>query len=127
MNLYELIAANTAALEANTKAILAAGKSSGSTSTAAAATTDKPAATTGKGSTKAPAKPKGPSREETVAALTELKDKLGAAVAKELIAENSSVTKMADIPDGELEAVFKAAQAKLAGGEDTETAGDDGL
>lgn len=120
MNIYELIAANTAALEANTAALLG-GK--------AAATTNKPAAAETKAATTKTTKAaasKGPSREDMVTALTQVKEQFGAAEAKAII-KKLGAEKMADIDDDQIEKGFKLASAKLAAETATASDEDDGL
>lgn len=124
MNLYELISDLIAAVRENTAAIqgkAATGEKS------AAATTEKASTGTKATGTKA-TKPKGPSKEEMVAKVTEVKEKLGAAEAKAIIKEIGGVDKMGEIAADKYAAVFQAAADKLAeadnaGGDDE----DDGL
>jgi hypothetical protein len=60
------------------------------------------------------------SKEEMVAALTELKDTKGKDAAKAVIKDVGGVDKMADIPDDKIDAVYEAAKAAM-------TAEDDGM
>lgn len=108
MTIEQLIAANTAALEANTAALL---KSGGST-TGAGKTTGGSTAGAGKTTTTA----KGPknTRESMVAALQKVKEEKSKEEAKALISEVGGVEKMADIPEGKIDAVYDAAVKKLA-------------
>lgn len=57
-------------------------------------------------------------KEEMVAALTELKDAKGKDVAKAVISEHGGVEKMADIPDDKIDAVYAAAKAAMEDGDD---------
>jgi hypothetical protein len=121
---------NIAELNTNIKALVAAMAaggvaSSASTGTAAAETSTGKTTTTGKGKAKDTA-PK-VSREEMVAALTEVKDKFGAAEAKAII-EATGAKKMAEVPDNKIASAFTAAQAKLAETDDNaDDNADDGL
>ena len=125
MNLYEQMAALTAALLANTAALEKANGGAATTSTADAATTTTAGKTTGKTAGKTTSKAKGATREQLVAALTEVKEKFGAAEAKSIIAKLGAA-KMADIADDKLDEGFKAAQAKLAASEEEDEGdGDD--
>jgi hypothetical protein len=126
MSLEQALQENTATMKQLIAALAAAGTvSSASTGTAADAGTTK---TTGKGgkTTKTTEKT-GPTREEMVAALTEVKEKFSAADAKAIISKVGA-TKMAEIADDKIGAAFTLAKAKLeaadAGGDDD---GDDGL
>lgn len=60
-----------------------------------------------------PAKPKH-SREEMEAALSKVKDKSDAKTAKAIINEVGGAQKMAEIPDDKIDAVFDAAEKKIA-------------
>lgn len=119
MSIEQAIAANTAALTALTAALIA----TTNLAPGAAADTGKPA---GKPAAGKPAaeKPKGASREEMQAALTEVKERFGAADAKAIVSEVGKSPKMADITDKLIDAVYKAAKAKMADDEAGE--GDDG-
>ena len=57
-------------------------------------------------------------KEEMVAALTELRDAKGKDVAKAVISEHGGVEKMADIPDDKIDAVYAAAKAAMEDGDD---------
>lgn len=57
-------------------------------------------------------------REEMVAALTELKEATGKDVAKGVISEHGGVEKMGDIPDDKIDAVYAAAKAAMEDGDD---------
>lgn len=59
-------------------------------------------------------------KEEMVAALTELRDTKGKDAAKAVIKDVGGVEKMADIPDDKTDAVYEAAKAAM-------TADDDGM
>lgn len=122
MSIETLIQNLINAVEANTAALGGAAASTGETNTAAAAADTKPA-------TKPAAKPaakKGPSREEMVAVLTEVKEKLGTDAGKALV-KLSGVEKMAAIPDDKIKVVYDAAVKKLAAPAEEEAAEDDGL
>jgi hypothetical protein len=107
-----------AAVKANTAALTGgAAASTGATETKATAKT-KPAA-------KAEVA-KGPSREDLVALLTEVKEKLGAAEAKAIIAKLGAA-KMAEIGDDMIGKGFKLATEKLAAENEEPAAEDDGL
>lgn len=117
--LEQLIKDLIAALNANTAAQGGKAPAADAGSTGSADTSTTKAA--GKGKTTAKT---GPTREEMAAALTEVKDTLGAAEAKSIIS-GLGVTKMVDIPDEKIAAAFKLAKSKLeaaaaaaAGGED---------
>lgn len=130
MSIEKLIEANTAAMIALTAALTAAGTvTAASTGTAStgdtAASTDKPAGGKGKGG-KAPAAPK-VTVEEMQAAVNEVKEKFGTTEAKEIIKSAGGVAKMADIPEAKIEAVFKAAKAKLEETGDDDQGGDDDI
>lgn len=128
MSFEDLIAGLTAALNANTAALKAAGVvTSASTGTAA----DAGAASTGKatGGKKGAGKTEtktGPSREEMVAALTEVKEKFGAAEAKAIISKVGA-GKMAEIADDKIGTAFTLAKAKLEAEENAGDGDDDGL
>lgn len=110
MSLEQLIAANTAALEANTAALL--GKSTGGTKSAAA---EGEKTATAKPATKTKSKPASEhTREEMQAALTELKEAVDAAAAKAVISNAGGVAKMAEIPDDKIDAVYAAAKEAMA-------------
>jgi hypothetical protein len=103
MSLEDKIEALTKAVEASTAALTAGGAAPAATTTAKAGktkTTETTAPTT--------------TREEMVAALNEVKEKKGVSDAKALIKDVGKADKMADISDKLIDAVFKAAQAKLA-------------
>lgn len=100
MSLEEALKANTAALIAMTAA-LAAGAG-----TAAATTTGKPA----KEVKAEPTVTSTHTRSEMNALLTEYKDKTSVEKVRELM----GVKKMADVPDDQIDAVFKKATAALA-------------
>jgi ABC-type oligopeptide transport system substrate-binding subunit len=116
-------------LNTNIKALIAAlgAASTGTASAASTGTADTGTAkTTGKGKTKT-AEKTGPTREEMVAALTEVKEKFGAAEAKAIITKVGAAT-MADIADDKIQSAFTLAKAKLeaASADDTQEE-DDGL
>ena len=102
-------------LNTNIKALIAAlGAASTGTASAAAAdtgtaSTAKSTGTKGKSKT---AEKAGPTREEMVAALTEVKEKFGAAEAKAIISK-AGASKMAEIADDKIGAAFTLAKAKL--------------
>lgn len=124
MSLEQALAANTAALIAMTAALSAAGVVSAASTGGAAAETP-PGKPAGKaGGKKEPAAPKGASREDMVAALTEVKEKFGAAEARAIITEVGAA-KMAEIADGKVDAAFKLAKAKLEATDDESGSGDD--
>lgn len=111
MSLEAALAANTAALEANTQAILKGGTAAAST--AAAGKTAK----AGKAETAAPASKH--TREELAAALNSLKEAKGAPVAKALIKSVGGVDKLADVPEAKIDALFDAAGEKEVEEDDT--------
>jgi ABC-type oligopeptide transport system substrate-binding subunit len=116
-------------LNTNIKALIAAlgAASTGTASAASTGTADTGTAkTTGKGKTKT-AEKTGPTREEMVAALTEVKEKFGAAEAKAIITKVGAA-KMAEIADDKIQSAFTLAKAKLeaASADDTQEE-DDGL
>lgn len=120
-------------LNTNIKALIAALGAAGSVSTASTGTaadagTTSTAKSTGKGTkTKADTKPAGPSREEMVAALTEVKEKFGAAEAKAIITKVGAA-KMAEIADDKIGTAFTLAKSKLeATTGDDDSGDDDGL
>lgn len=123
MSIETLLSDLIAAVNANTAAL--GGKASAAST--ATASTDAGAATKGtrgKGKTgdAAEAKKSGPTREEMTAALTEVKDRFGAAEAKAII-QKVGAAKMVDIAEDKIEAAFKLAKAKL---EADEADADDG-
>lgn len=124
MNLEQLLQGVIEALNANTAALQAA-NGGAAASTGTAATGAKAGAKAG-AKTKTDTKPAGPSREEMVAALTEVKEKFGAAEAKAIITKVGAA-KMAEIADDKIGTAFTLAKAKLdadaAGGDDD----DDGI
>ena len=107
-----------------TEAEAAAWLSGTSAAAAPAPAAEKAAAPAPKPAAKAAA-PKKPanehSKEEMVAALTELKDTKGKDAAKAVIKDVGGVDKMADIPDEKIDAVYSAAKAAMEDG------GDDGM
>lgn len=111
----QLIKELIAALNANTAA---QGGAAAASTDAGAATTTK---TTGKAGAKTKTTPPGPTREEMVASLTEVKEKFGAAEAKAIITKVGAA-KMADIADDKIGTAFTLAKAKL---EADAAAGDD--
>lgn len=129
MSIEKLIEANTAAMIALTAALTAAGTvtaaSTGTASTGDTASTDKPATGAGKGKGKGAAAAPKVSVEEMQAAVNEVKEKFGTAEAKSIIETAGGVKKMADIPEAKIEAVFKAAKAKLEEGDDDQGGDDD--
>lgn len=123
--LLDALIAHTAALTAHTAAL------TGGTSGAAASTAkteSKPAAgakTTPKTTVK-----KGATREQATSALTTLKEAFGADEAKALVKDIGGAAKLADVPDENLDALFKAATARhaeLEAGDGGAAAEDDGL
>lgn len=122
-------------LNTNIKALIAALGAAGSVSTAStgtaaadAGTTAGKTTTTGKGKAgKTAEKAAGPSREEMVAALTEVKEKFGAAEAKAIITKVGAA-KMAEIADDKIGTAFTLAKSKLeASSGDDDNNDDDGL
>lgn len=114
MSLEQKIEALTAAVEALTVAMKAGGAAP-----AASASADKPAGTKTTKTTKAAEYEPKHSKEEMQAAMAEVKEKLGVAKAKEIRGEVGKVDKLADITDPKIiDAVYDAAQAALAAGED---------
>lgn len=115
MSLEQALAANTAALEANTAALLGAKTSAA----AAAGATDAGKTTSaGKGKAgKAEAKKNEHTREELVAVLGEVKEKFDVKAARACFAPTE---KMADIPEADIDKVYAAAKAKLEEEEEEE-------
>ena len=122
MSLEQALAANTAALEANTAALLKGA--------VAAVVTGEKATTTSTGSTAkekaTPAKEKATatkektaaskhSREDMVAALTEVKEKFDVESTRALFQKHAE--KMKDIPDSAIDEIYLAAKEKLAEGD----------
>jgi hypothetical protein len=105
MSIEQAIAANTEALVALTAALVATAKLA--PGAPAAESAGKPA-----GKAAAAAAPKA-SRDEMVATLKELGESKGAEVAKEIIKTVGKSAKMAEIKDAQVDAVYKAAKAKL--------------
>ena len=110
MSLEQALAANTAALEANTAAIL---KAAGSTGTTKGGTTTK--------KDDAAAKPKH-TREELAALMGKVKAEKSKEDAQALIKQFSTETgKLVDVPDDKIDGLYAAGEAKLkeeAAGED---------
>jgi hypothetical protein len=118
-------------LNTNIKALIAALGAAGSVSTASTGTAaaDAGASTTKTSKTsktKTDTKPAGPSREEMVAALTEVKEKFGAAEAKAIITKVGAA-KMAEIADDKISAAFTLAKSKLEASAETDDDDNDGL
>lgn len=119
-------------LNTNIKALIAALGAAGSVSTASTGTAADAGAATGTkttktSKTKTDTKPAGPSREEMVAALTEVKEKFGAAEAKAIITKVGAA-KMAEIADDKIGTAFTLAKSKLeASSGDDDSGDDDGL
>lgn len=61
-----------------------------------------------------PEAPKGPTREEVVALMGEVKDKFDVPTAKALVKKYGKADKLVDAADSTLAAIFKAATEKLA-------------
>lgn len=108
------------ALNANTAARNAENGGAASTTKASTASTTKAA------TTKADTKPKGPSRDETVAIVNDVKEKLGADAAKALI-KATGAAKLAEVADGKLKSLFDAATEALAAPAPGAEPEDDGL
>lgn len=130
MSLEQALAANTVAIEALTAALTAATKPTLNTEVAAPAkvttTTEKPT----KAAAEKPAKPAADeapkaTRDEMVAALKALGEAKSAEAAKEVIKSVGKSEKMAQIKDALVDAVYKAAKAKLAEEEGEEEPGDE--
>ena len=127
MSLEQKIEALTAAVEA-----LTAQMKLGGTGSAASVGKDKevaaPAPAPAPKAAKAkaePAEPAGPSIEDMKAVVTQVKDKHGTPVAKELIKKYGKADKLADVTDPKLvKALHDAAQEKL-GEEDADEEGDE--
>lgn len=121
-------------LNTNIKALIAALGAAGSVSTASTGTAAETTGTaagkttgTGKGKANKTAEKTGPSREEMVAALTEVKEKFGAAEAKAIITKVGAA-KMAEIADDKIGTAFTLAKSKLeATTGDDDNGDDDGL
>ena len=129
MSLEQALAANTAALEANTAALLKGAVAAVVTGEKATTTTTT-TTSTGTGSTAkekaTPAKEKATatkektaaskhSREDMVAALTEVKEKFDVESTRALFQKHAE--KMKDIPDSAIDEIYLAAKEKLAEGE----------
>lgn len=114
MSLEQAIEKLTAAVEANTAALL---KSGGATSASAGKTETVPAK-----ESKAEKYEAKHTKDEMMAALSELKKKAGgdAEVPKKIIKEIGGADKMADINDpAKIDAVYEAAKKKMAEFEDS--------
>lgn len=120
MSIEKALADLTAALEANTAALKAAGTAGSAGAAAPAAAPEKTTRGKKNAEAEAPAKKTGPThtREEMVAALNDVKEKKGLQDAKAIITDVGGVTKMADIPDEKIDAVFEKAKAVLGADED---------
>ena len=84
----------------------------------AAASTDKPAATAAKGKTAASKKPT-VTKTQATAAVNKVKDSLGAPAAREVL-QSCGVGKLAEMTEDKFEAVYAAANARLAAAEEPE-------
>ena len=106
MSLEQALAANTAALEANTAALLKSGGAGTTSTKSTKTTTDKPKSTK--------------TREELAAVMDKVKAAKGTPVAKGLIVEFGKPAdgKLANVPEENIDALFAAAEAKLAEEED---------
>lgn len=123
MSIETLIGNLIASLDKNTAALMGAK----STTSGEAGTASTTGTTSGKGGKTTGTKkdePKGATVEEMQSALTEVKEKFGASEAKAIIESVGKVKKMADIPEGKVDAVFKAAKERLEAAD--ETGGDEG-
>jgi hypothetical protein len=134
MEFYMSFDAQLTELNTNIKALIAALGAAGSVSTASTGTAAETTGTaagkttgTGKGKANKTAEKTGPSREEMVAALTEVKEKFGAAEAKAIITKVGAA-KMAEIADDKIGTAFTLAKSKLeATTGDDDNGDDDGL
>lgn len=115
MSIEQAIAANTAALSALTAALIA-------TANLAPGAGDVSGGKTTKGTPGKTSEAPKATRDEMVAALKELGETRSAEVAKAVIKEVGKSPKMAEIKDAQVDAVYKAAKAKL----EEEIAGEDG-
>lgn len=120
----QLIKDLIAALNANTAA--QGGNAAAASTDAGTTTTSGTKGKTTGTKTKTETKPAGPSREEMVAALTEVKEKFGAAEAKAIITKVGA-DKMANIDDAKIGTAFTLAKAKLEADSGDEGGDDDGL
>lgn len=122
--------AQIAELNTNIKALIAALGAASTGGASAAADTGTASTTAGKTGTRGKKdadKKAGPTREEMVAALTEVKEKFGAAEAKAIISKVGAA-KMAEIADDKIQSAFTLAKAKLeASAADETDPEDDGL
>lgn len=123
--LIAALTANNAVLSA-LAANAGAGDAAAASGTAGSTTTaTKTAAAAKKAAAKKDAAPASEhTRAEMQAALNDVKEASGAAVAKSIIKSAGGVDKMQDIPDDKIDAVYDAAKAELGEGGDD---GDDGL
>lgn len=119
MSLEQALAANTAALEANTAALLGA---AGKTTTTGKTTADK---TEKAGKTEKSSSKSKHTKAEMQAALNDVKEQKGTAVAKKLIKE-AGFDKLADVTEDKFDELYDAAKAELGDGEG-EGSSDDGL
>jgi hypothetical protein len=132
MEFYMSFDAQLTELNTNIKALIAALgganlSSAASTGTVADAGTTTGTKSTGKGTKTKTQEKAGPTREEMVAALTEVKEKFGAAEAKAIISKVGA-TKMAEIADDKIGTAFTLAKSKLeASSADDAADEDDGL
>ena len=125
MSLEQALAANTAALEANTAALLkgavaavVTGEKATTTTTTTTGSTAKEKATSTKEkatATKEKTAASKHSREDMVAALTEVKEKFDVESTRALFQKHAE--KMKDIPDSAIDEIYLAAKEKLAEGE----------
>ena len=125
MSLEQALAANTAALEANTAALLkgavaavVTGEKATTTTTTSTGSTAKEKATPAKEkatATKEKTAASKHSREDMVAALTEVKEKFDVESTRALFQKHAE--KMKDIPDSAIDEIYLAAKEKLAEGE----------
>ena len=127
MSLEQTLAANTAALEANTAALLKGAVAAVVTGEKATTTTTNTTSTGSTAKEKAtPAKEKATatkektaaskhSREDMVAALTEVKEKFDVESTRALFQKHAE--KMKDIPDSAIDEIYLAAKEKLAEGD----------
>ena len=122
MSLEQALAANTAALEANTAALLKGAVAAVVTGEKATTTTtgstakEKATSTKEKGTpTKEKTAASKHSREDMVAALTEVKEKFDVESTRALFQKHAE--KMKDIPDSAIDEIYLAAKEKLAEGD----------
>ena len=126
MSIEQTMQSLTEALNANTAALRGV--------PAAAGAAPASATSNGAGKGKAAAAPavggvkREHTRNEIIAVLNEVKDKLGTAAAKKLIKDKGGAERIAEVPEGNFNTLYNAAKAALGGGAaEDEGDGGDGL